>query len=153
MINKLINKKKFIKGRIIGIDLLLIKKIKFVEFIQGNFCEKNTKNYLEFTLNNYLVNVILCDITNNISGIKFIDEIYIKKFFKLIIYFIYKYIKNEGSFIIKTFHSKSFLRIFKYLKYHFHIVCEIKTNSSYSNSSETFLIIKKLKNFKYFDSI
>ena len=61
-------------GKIIAIDILEMDLISNVNFIQGDFREKDILDRLEKELNNSSIDLVISDMAPNISGIKAIDQ-------------------------------------------------------------------------------
>ncbi len=122
-----------------------MKKIKNVNFIKGNICDyKIIKKIIKIT-KSYNINVILSDISPNISGIKEIDNPKYKNIIKKIIILVKKKLYKNGNFVIKVFLGENFSYILKKIKNIFKIIKIYKPQSSYKFSKEIYIIALKYK--------
>ncbi|QJC29164.1 RlmE family RNA methyltransferase [Enterobacteriaceae endosymbiont of Plateumaris rustica] len=134
------------KGKIIACDLLPMKKINNVDFIQGNLYNENIFNLIKIKLNNFKVQVIMSDISPNISGIKEIDipkSIYLSE---LALKLCYSVLDFNGNFLIKIFQGTGINQFLKKIESLFKIMKIRKPNASRSNSREIYIVAKGYRN-------
>ncbi|BCG49517.1 ribosomal RNA large subunit methyltransferase E [Candidatus Profftella armatura (Diaphorina cf. continua)] len=143
---KLSYNNKNINGTIIALDILKMKPIPNVNFILGDFRNKCTINNLKKILNGRKLDLILSDISPNLSGISVIDSANIKCIINVILEFTKEYIKPSGSILLKCFYGNNYKEIFHKFYCIFKSVSLKKPKASHKNSSEIFLLGKKLKN-------
>lgn len=133
-------------GMVIGVDILEMVPIPRVRFIQGDFTEIETFNELIKEINNEKVDLILSDMSPNLSGIKSVDQAKLAYLVELVLDFATKYLKTGGNCLIKVFNGLEFNNLIKLARKDFTDVIIRKPNSSRSKSSETYLLCKNKKN-------
>lgn len=134
------------RGLVIGVDILEMIPIPGVRFIQGDFTEIETFNELIKEINNEKVDLILSDMSPNLSGIKNIDQAKLAYLVELVLDFAAKHLKTGGNCLIKVFNGLEFNNLIKLARKDFTEVFIRKPNSSRSKSSETYLLCKNKKN-------
>src|SRR5476649_2593837 len=95
-------------GRVIALDLLEMEPLPGVEFIQGDFSEDAVLQQLEQALGGRAADLVICDMSPNISGIGMSDQgrtIYLNE---LALEFAVGHLKPEGAFLVKTFQGAGF---------------------------------------------
>ena len=138
--SQVLSKKIGLKGKVLGIDLLEVPPIKGIDFIQGDFTQKEILNEMVDKLENKPVDLVISDMAPNISGIKMVDQqkaIYLNE---LAFDFATKHLKQNGCFLVKSFVGKDFEEFVKNLRSCFKKVYKIKPDSSRSRSAEIFLL-------------
>ena len=132
------------KGRVLGIDIKDMEKIRGVYFIKKDIGLVKTSDFI-FDENILSFDVVLSDMAPNISGIAYTDSalmiILLEKFIKII----EKYLKIQGQVLVKAFQGESLEFIMNYMKSHFETVRIRKPSSSRSSSSEYYLLGKGFK--------
>ena len=132
------------KGRVLGIDIKDMEKIRGVYFIKKDIGLVKTSDFI-FDENILSFDVVLSDMAPNISGIAYTDSalmiVLLEKFIKII----EKYLKIQGRVLVKTFQGESLEFIMNYMKSHFETVRIRKPSSSRSSSSEYYLLGKGFK--------
>lgn len=127
-----------LKGSVISFDKKFMNKIKGVNFIQGDI---NKKDILNKILNfKKKIHVLISDMSPNISGIKFVDDIKIIKLIKLSLNIAKKVLLKKGIFIVKAFQGIKLDYYIKKIKLFFLKVYLYKPNSSRSSSREIYII-------------
>ena len=139
-----------LNGRIIALDLLPMELIEGVVFIQGDFREAEVLEKLEQALHSeqgaVKVNLVISDMAPNLSGIESVDAARIAHLVELAVEFAQSRMKPDGSLVVKLFHGSGYDDLVKLFKASFKVVKRMKPKASRSNSSETFLIGRGLKN-------
>jgi len=133
------------KGRVIGVDLLEIKPLHGLHFIQGDFTTDETLNELVNMLESTYVDLVISDMAPNISGVKNVDQARISYLVELVLDFCSNHLKNGGNCLIKVFNGGEFDSVIKQAREIFGKVAVKKPASSRSNSSETFLFCSNKK--------
>ena len=134
---------QYVKGKIVGIDLLEVKpfKNKNIIILKGDIESTDIMSALpvkEF-------DVIISDMAPNTSGIKHAD--YYKSFelcksaFKIA----EKHLKKGGNFVVKIFQGNEFTQFYKELKKYFSSVKIFKPKSSRGTSAETYIVAKNFQ--------
>jgi len=123
--------KKLTKGEIVGIDLVKIKPIRGVKFIQQDIrtVELNKK-----------FNVIICDIAPKTTGIRKLDQEESFELTKESFEVAKKYLKKNGNFIAKIFQSQDTQKLIKEMKPLFNLVKTFVPKSTRESSKETYII-------------
>lgn len=134
-----------IDGRIVALDILPMEPVAGVEFIQGDFREESVLEILEKTLDGQAVDLVISDMAPNLSGVGVADAARIQHVCDLALEFSLAHLKPDGALIVKAFHGSGFSQIVQSFKQHFKRVVERKPKASRSNSSETFLVARNLK--------
>ena len=127
-------------GTVIGIDLLPIQPIDGISFLQGDITEKKTIDFIKTIIGNNRVNVVLSDVSPDISGNYSIDHarsIYLcEHSLKLGDIFL----KPHGNFICKVFTGEELDEFIKKLQFRFKTVKLFSPPSSRKRSSEIYII-------------
>ena len=124
-------------GRVIAIDLLPIAPILGVTVVQGDFREK-------LLLEGEQADVVLSDLSPNLSGIGNVDQARALELSGAAIEFCRKALKPEGVFLTKAFHGEAFGDITARLKQAFAKVKVVKPPASRGESAETYLVARRL---------
>ncbi|MDO5101551.1 MAG: RlmE family RNA methyltransferase [Lautropia sp.] len=134
-----------IQGRIIGLDLLPMAPIPGVDFIQGDFREQAVLDELEARLGETRVDLVLSDMAPNLSGVGVADAARMQDLAELSVDFASRWLKPEGSLLIKVFHGSGYSQIVRLFKDHFVTVLPRKPKASRDRSAETYLLGRRLK--------
>ncbi|MFI4847440.1 MAG: RlmE family RNA methyltransferase [Candidatus Makana argininalis] len=129
-------------GIIISCDIIPMKPISGVYFILGDINNSIVFKKISKKIGNKKIDLILSDISPNISGISTID---IPKFIhlvKLSLFFCKKFLIKGGNYIVKIFQGNGYEKIFKYIKTKFLDVKIIKPKSSKKTSKEVYILSK-----------
>jgi 23S rRNA (uridine2552-2'-O)-methyltransferase len=127
-------------GRVIAIDLLPIAPISAVTVLKGDFREE----MLPRSLNGAKADVILSDVSPNLSGIGNVDQARALELSRAAIDFCGKALKPEGVFLIKAFHGEAFDELLAGLKEAFRKVKVLKPSASRGESAETYVLARGL---------
>ena len=133
------------QGTVIGIDLLSIKPLEHVSFIQGDMTEHETVEKIEHLLNGSEVNVVLSDMSPDISGNYSVDQarsIWLcEKAFEVVV----ALLKPGGHFVCKIFEGEDTKDFIETVKRRFYIVRRFSPRASRKSSSEIYLIAQALR--------
>ena len=139
-----------LNGRIIGLDLLPMEPIEGVVFIQGDFREPEVLEKLERALATdkgpVKVDLVISDMAPNLSGIESADAARIAHLVELAVEFAQNRMKPDGALVVKLFHGSGYDDLVTLFRESFKVVKRVKPKASRSNSSETFLVGRGLKN-------
>jgi len=127
--------KKMTRGRIVGVDLVSIKPIEGVEFIQGNIEDKEVKEQLKGKFD-----VVLSDIAPKTTGMRERDQVisYILSRESFII--AKKLLNTNGNFLVKTFQSQETEDLVKEIKPFFTFVKRYSPESTRQGSKEIYIV-------------
>ena len=93
-------------GKVLALDILPMQSIAGVDFLEGDFREERVLHELEARLEGLKVDLVLCDMAPNMSGVALADQIRSMALAELALDFSRQWLKPGGSFLIK-FHSFS----------------------------------------------
>ena len=130
-------------GRVIAVDLLEMPPLPGVVFIQGDFRSEAILAELERLLGHQPVDLVLSDMSPNISGIASVDQARAGTLAELGLDFALKHLKPQGNFLVKLFQGGDFEAFVKILRRHFTQVVTRKPRASRSRSSEVYLLGKE----------
>ena len=133
------------KGRVIGIDLLPIQPIENIIFLTGDLTKNSTLVKIKETIQNQQVDVVLSDMSPNISGNYSVDQarsIYLcEKALKTVDMLL----KKNGHFLCKIFEGENIKEFIDQINKKFKIVKIFSPPSSRKSSSEVYIIAKYFK--------
>ncbi|CAL4323481.1 Ribosomal RNA large subunit methyltransferase E [Buchnera aphidicola (Eriosoma lanigerum)] len=132
-------------GTIIACDILPMKNINNVNFIQGDLRDNMVLNKLFFFCKNKKFNLVMSDMSPNISGYTLIDLPRIFFLNELALFIANKVLIHNGIFLVKSFLGKGFDSFLKKLHTVFLQVKTYKPDSSRSRSREIFILAIGLK--------
>jgi 23S rRNA (uridine2552-2'-O)-methyltransferase len=133
-------------GRIVALDILPMEPVADVDFILGDFREDSVLQALEAMLGGQKADLVLSDIAPNLSGIELTDASRMQHLIELACDFAQNHMKPEGALLVKCFHGSGYNEIVKLFKATFKQVASRKPKASRPESSEIFLLGRKLKN-------
>src|SRR3989338_2669812 len=139
--------KQMTRGRIVGVDLVSIKPIEGVTFIQGDIEDTEVKKQLQGKFD-----VIISDIAPKTTGMRERDQAisYIlsresflisKKKFLIA----KKHLNTNGNFLVKTFQSQETEDLVKEIKPHFSFVKRYSPQSTRQGSKEIYIVATGFK--------
>jgi 23S rRNA (uridine2552-2'-O)-methyltransferase len=136
---------KKVKGRIIALDILPMEPIADVEFIQGDFREEAVSQDLGQRLAGEKVDLIVSDMSPNLSGVGAADAARVLHVCELALEFALDHLKPEGTLLVKAFNGSGYSQLVELFKRHFLSVASRKPPASRAQSSEIFLMGRGLK--------
>jgi 23S rRNA (uridine2552-2'-O)-methyltransferase len=123
-------------GRVIAIDLLPIAPISGVTVLQGDLRAES----LPQALAGAKADVVLSDVSPNLSGIGNVDQARALELSEAEIDFCSRVLKPEGVFLVKAFHGEAFQALMARLKSSFGKVKVVKPLASRGESAETYVV-------------
>ena len=133
------------EGQVIGVDLALIQPLAGAVFLQGDMTDPVTQQNLLQQLQGKHADVVLSDMSPDISGNYSIDHarsIYLaEQAYKTSS----EVLKQGGNFLCKLFEGGETNTFFSMLKRQFQIVKRFSPQASRKSSSEIYLIAKSYK--------
>ncbi len=132
-------------GKVIGIDLLAIKPLDGILFFQGDVTEEETINEVKFESEIDCVDVIISDMSPDISGNYSMDQARSVWLCEKALCVAEKMLKNNGNFICKIFEGEDTKEFIDKLKGRFYKVKVFSPKASRKSSSEIYLVAKKFK--------
>ena len=133
------------KGLVVGIDLQPIKPIKDAIFIVGDITKKETIEKIKEKIGNKKVDVIISDMSPNISGNYSLDHANSIWLTENALDFAKKFLKNNGNFICKVFEGELLKEFLNKVKTSFEVVKLHSPPASRKSSSEIYVIAKIFK--------
>jgi 23S rRNA (uridine2552-2'-O)-methyltransferase len=133
------------KGRVLAVDILDMAPVPGVEFVQGDFREASALQALEEKLAGKPVDLVLSDMSPNISGIGMVDQARAAHLAELALEFALKWLKPEGNLLVKAFQGEEYLGLREQLRQHFRQVLTRKPQASRSRSPEMYLLARGLQ--------
>jgi 23S rRNA (uridine2552-2'-O)-methyltransferase len=127
-------------GRVIALDILDMVSLPGVTFVSGDFHEEATVEALVRALEGRRVDLVLCDLAPNLTGVKPIDQPRMIELAELALQFAVKHLKPQGNFLVKLFHGGGFDGFVARMRKHFREVMTRKPDASRSRSSEVYLL-------------
>jgi 23S rRNA (uridine2552-2'-O)-methyltransferase len=128
------------KGRVLAIDLLPMDPISGVTVLRADFRD----DLLIEKLNGMRADVVLSDLSPNMTGIALVDQARALELSGAAIDFCAKALKREGVFVLKAFQGQAFNELTGRLKASFAKVKVIKPAASRGESAETYVVARSL---------
>jgi 23S rRNA (uridine2552-2'-O)-methyltransferase len=128
-------------GRVIAIDLLQVAPIPGVTVLRADFRDE----ILIKTLEGAKADVVLSDVSPNLSGIPNVDQARAAEMAQAAIDFCLRHLKPEGAFVVKLFHGEAFDEVLARLKRAFKKVSVRKPAASRGESAETYVLARMLR--------
>jgi len=132
-------------GKVIAVDLLEIAPISNVTILRGDCRDAAIQAQLVAALGDAKVDVVLSDLSPNISGIASADQARAAELVRTAMDFCRGLLRREGVFLVKVFQGGEFAGLLKELKGMFREVRVIKPAASREESRETYLLARGLK--------
>ncbi len=138
-------------GKVIAIDLLPMEEIEKVHFILGDFSDDVGLNAVVLALENQQADLVLSDMSPNMTGIVLTDQARLYALCELAMDFAVKFLKPNGCFFIKVFQGTGFDAFVKLLRANFVKVAVKKPGASRDESREVYIFTRGLKAREAFD--
>lgn len=126
-------------GKIVAVDLLPMDSIPGVQFLEANFLEPETKNWIILNLGGK-ADIVLSDMAANTTGHKDTDHIRIMNLCDDAFNFALEILNPGGHFVAKIFRGGAENEMLNKVKKNFSKVKHFKPLSSRKESSEFYLI-------------
>ena len=133
------------RGRIIALDVLEMEPLPGVEFLRGDFRDEAVLHSLEQSLAGAQVDLVLSDMSPNISGISVSDQARAMHLAELALEFAARHLKPGGSLLVKLFQGAGFEEFLRAMRARFTSVVTRKPAASRGRSSETYLLGRGLR--------
>jgi len=127
-------------GRVVAVDLLPIVPISGVTILHGDFREAA----LPEALKGASADVVLSDMSPNLSGIANVDQARLVELALAAVEFCGKALKPDGVFVVKAFQGEAFDDLVAALKDRFKKVRVVKPSASRGESPETYVVARNL---------
>ena len=127
-------------GRVVAMDILPMDAINGVEFVLGDFREDAVLEQLIGMVGERAVDVLLSDMSPNLSGIDAIDQPSSLYLVELALDMANRVLKKDGAVLIKTFQGYGFQEVVAAARRNFSLVKLLKPDASRSRSPELYLL-------------
>ena len=128
------------KGTVIALDILPMEPLHGVDFVQGDFTDDAVVEKLEHLVDGRKVDLVLCDLAPNMSGVPSVDQARIMELAELALDFSDKWLKPGGALLVKVFQGEGFDEFRRKLVSRFGIVGLRKPKASRDRSRELYLL-------------
>lgn len=128
------------KGSIIALDILPMQPIPGVTFIQGDFREESVLAELEQTLAGRKVDLVISDMSPNLTGIRVSDQAHSSYLAELALMFCDMHLNHGKSFLVKVFQGSCYESFRKLMQDSFDKVVTLKPEASRDRSKEVYLL-------------
>lgn len=132
-------------GRVIATDILKMDSLENVDFILGDFTEEAVFNQILDLLNGRQPDLILSDMSPNISGIDSADQASSIYLVELALDMVQRVLKPHGNFVAKIFQGEGSDEYLKQVRACFEKVVVRKPDASRSRSREVYIVAKNFK--------
>ena len=129
-------------GRVIAVDVLEMAPLPGVEIIRGDFTEEAVLRQVERALGGDRVDLVLSDLSPNLSGVAAADQARSLELCELALEFALAHLKPGGSLLVKAFQGAGFPAFLQRLRRRFERVVSRKPDASRSRSSEMYLLAR-----------
>jgi len=131
------------KGLVVGLDILPMEPVPGVVFLQADFTEDAALKALEAVPGiEPGIDLVLSDMSPNISGIDVSDQARAMYLAELALDFSQKKLKSGGNFLAKVFQGAGFDEFLADLRANFTTVVSRKPKASRARSREMYLLAK-----------
>jgi 23S rRNA (uridine2552-2'-O)-methyltransferase len=128
------------KGRIVALDMNEMEPLPGVTFIRGDFTEAEVLAELKNTLGKSPVDLVISDMSPNITGIAASDQARSMYLAELALEFCRERLNSGGVFLIKVFQGAGFQEFLQSMRMDFNKVVTRKPEASRDRSSELYLL-------------
>jgi 23S rRNA (uridine2552-2'-O)-methyltransferase len=132
-------------GTVIAIDRIEIAPIPGVRAIAGDFREATAQHALASALGGKKADVVLCDLSPDLTGIASTDQARAAELARMAIDFSVANLRPSGTLLLKAFHGEEFDAVRSALKKTFREVHVNKPAASRGESRETYLVARGLR--------
>ena len=130
------------RGLVLALDLLEMEPLPRVTFLQGDFREDAVVAALAAALAGRTIDLVLSDMSPNISGIAMSDQARVMHLAELALEFTAKHLKHGGNLLVKVFQGSGFEEFLRQMRTQFKSVVTRKPEASRGRSSELYLLGK-----------
>jgi len=133
------------EGRLIAVDLLAVEPIAGVEFIKGDFTERETLDQILDLIDAQRFDLVLSDMAPNISGIDTVDQPKSVYLAELAFELARENLNQDGCFVVKLFQGEGFEALTSTFRLAFKSVKYRKPKASRARSREIYAVCCGLK--------
>ncbi|MBN2066261.1 MAG: RlmE family RNA methyltransferase [Candidatus Thermoplasmatota archaeon] len=132
-------------GTVIGVDVLPIAPLERATFLQGDMTKEETMDALAQLLNGTSVDVVLSDMSPDISGNYSVDQARSVWLCEQALAVAHRFLKPGGHFLCKIFQGEDTAAFLKMVKSQFGTVKTSSPQASRKSSSEMYLIARSFQ--------
>jgi len=132
-------------GRVVAVDFREIEPVPGVIAIRGDFGEESVLRQVEEALAGRQPDLVVSDMAPNISGVSATDQARSLHLCELALEFAKSRLKPEGAFLVKAFQGTGYGDFLAAMRRTFFDVVSRKPGASRGESSEMFLLGRKLR--------
>ena len=133
------------RGKVIAIDRLEIAPIDGVTVLRGDFLDDSPHEALASALGGRKADVILCDLSPDLTGIASTDQARAAELVSAALGFCRAHLAPSGTFLVKVFHGEAFEEVLQEVRKTFRGVQTRKPGASRAESRETYLLARTLR--------
>lgn len=133
------------KGRVVAIDILPMEPLPGVEFVQADFTVADAPERLRLLLDGAAVDLVISDMSPNISGEADVDQARGIHLSELAVEFAVQVLRPGGALLMKAFQGAGYEGLVKMLRLSFGSVVVRKPKASRSRSAEVYLLARERK--------
>lgn len=127
-------------GKVFALDLLEMSPLPGVTFIQGDFSEEMILEKLKSSLGKCPIDLIISDMSPNISGVGVSDHARSTYLAELALMFSREQLNPGGNFLVKFFQGSNFDQYLKEMRLNFKKIVIRKPKASRDRSSELYIL-------------
>jgi 23S rRNA (uridine2552-2'-O)-methyltransferase len=131
------------KGRVVAMDILPMDSLPGVEFIQGDFTADDAPARLAAVLDGLPVDLVISDMSPNISGEDDVDQARGIHLCELALEFATQVLRPGGALLMKAFQGAGYEALVRALRAEFETVTVRKPKASRSRSAEVYLLARE----------
>ena len=132
-------------GVVIGIDLLPVEPIPNATLLQADFASRKGVEALQELLAGRKADVVLSDMSPNLSGIAVSDQARSMGLAEIALEFALAHLQPEGAFLVKVFQGAGYDEFFRALRLGFTKVVVRKPDASRDESAEQYVLARGLR--------
>ncbi len=130
------------RGLVIALDVVEMAPLPGVRFLQGDFRDDAAVAALSQALAGRRIDLVLSDMSPNISGISMSDQARAMHLAELALEFALQHLQPRGNFLVKVFQGAGFEEFSRIIRSRFTHVVTRKPEASRDRSSELYLLGK-----------
>src|SRR4051812_15879811 len=132
-------------GRIVAVDLLEMAPVPGVTFVQTDFGTRRGLEAVEAAMAGRKADVVLSDISPNLSGIGISDQARSMGLSEIALEFALAHLQPDGAFLVKVFQGAGYDDYLRAMRSRFTKVVVRKPEASRDESAEQYLLGRGLK--------
>jgi 23S rRNA (uridine2552-2'-O)-methyltransferase len=133
------------RGRVIALDLLEMPPLPGVEVLQGDFREDETLQALLGLLGPAKVDLVLSDLSPNMSGMRTVDQPRSMYLAELALDFAGQVLREQGNMVVKLFQGEGFQEYIDAVRSRFESVRMRKPPASRAGNREMYLVARNFR--------